>query len=204
MSNHRNLRGDETTNPDGFLDGEDSVSRRCRRDGVTIVPWGFLGEPFEEAGSVRDLALCIGERLAIFPCNKRCQIVRIVRHQLPPFSQHPSPFSACCLSKFGPRFCGDLYGIIRLFLGELGTGTDDLSAGGIYHSCQSAACLSATRLDQLTSDLEGFARLGLDPFSIDVAFLLEERGVFELESVSSAATLKCIGLLLALCTFGTS
>lgn len=84
--------------------------------------------------------------------------------------------------------------MIRLFLGELGTGTDDLSAGGIYHPYQLAGCLSATWLDQLTSDLEGFARLGLDPFSIDVAFLLEERGIFELESVSSAATLKCVGL----------
>ena len=32
-----------------------------------------------------------------------------------------------------------------------------------------------------TGDFKGLARLGLDPFAIDVAFLLEEGWVFKLE-----------------------
>ena len=38
----------------------------------------------------------------------------------------------------------------------------------------------------LTSDLEGFTRFSLNPFSIDVAFALEKRWVIELSFMSLA------------------
>ena len=52
------------------------LSASVRRDGLAVDALAFLGEPLDEAGAVGDLALGLGERLALLGGHDARQVVR--------------------------------------------------------------------------------------------------------------------------------
>ena len=121
---------------------------------------GFLGKPFDEAGTVDDLAGRFGERLALFQGEDAAEIVLVLDHQLEPAAQDAGALlgGAGC-----PFLLGDA-GFLDCGLGlgctELRHAADDLAGRRIV-------------------DFDAVAGVGFDPGTADQGGLPEESRVFQ-------------------------
>lgn len=61
---------DQTADTNRLLHGDDTVSGHTGGNGLAVDSGGLLTEPFEEVGGVRDLALGVGEGLAVLPSDQ--------------------------------------------------------------------------------------------------------------------------------------
>ncbi len=53
-------------------------------DDLAIGAFALLGEPFDEAGGIGDLALGLGQALALFAGQQAAQGVLLAHHQIEP------------------------------------------------------------------------------------------------------------------------
>ena len=147
----------------GLLQHQDPARGHGLRDDVAIDPLGFLREPLEERGAVGDLALGLGQRLALLAGHQEGEVVGVGHDQLEPAAQDRRPL----LGGLGPpgrqRPLGGLDRPARLGHADAGHGADGLAVGRV-------------------GDLDGLAVVGVDPRAVDVALLAEQALVGELDA----------------------
>ena len=88
--NHRRRkipRCDRRAHPDRLLEHQNALIGLWRGNGVAIDALALLGEPFEKAGGVGDLAARLGQRLALLAGHQIGQILLMGVQQLEPAAQ---------------------------------------------------------------------------------------------------------------------
>ncbi|MCY1362541.1 hypothetical protein D9M69_492650 [compost metagenome] len=146
-------------------------------NGVAIDALAFLGEPLDEGGGIDDLALGLGQRLALLGGHQAGQVVLVLDHQLEPAAQAVGALLGGQRAPGRQRLVGSLDGAAGLGSAHLRHSADDLAGSRVVH-------------------LDGLAAVGIDPGAVDVGLLTEQRGVFELHDLSpSRNTLSSGGYL---------
>lgn len=157
-----NIRGNETANTDGLLDGPHTVSGNRGLDGVAVDTGRLLAEPLEEVGGVGDLALGVGDGLAVLPGDEGGEVLGVLHHEVVPAAQQLRALTAGLgaegLESRGGR--GD--GGVRIGLGELGTCSDLLAgrrvcSGFSFRGRLRGSCSWWDGRDKRTSDCESLA-----------------------------------------------
>ena len=77
-------RRDGRDHADRLLDDDDAGVGLEGRDGLAVDALGLLGEELDEAGGVEDLALGLGERLALLVGEQQRQLVGVLDDQVEP------------------------------------------------------------------------------------------------------------------------
>lgn len=158
-------RRDQPAHAHRLLDSDHPVAGDRGRDRLAVDPRRLLAEPLEEVGRVRDLALGVGERLAVLQRYQGRQVLGVLVDQLVPPPEQLGAAAARLCAEGGEGRLGCLDCLCCVLGVELGAGADQLAGGWVV-------------------DLEGLAGGGLDPFAVDVADVgLEEGGIFELVRV---------------------
>jgi len=98
-------------------------------DHVTVHALAFLGEPLEERCGVGDLALRLGERLALSRSSAR-EVVHVGEHQVVPAAQDRRALLAVFAAQPGTPG-GGLDGTARLGRAEVRHRADHLAGGGL-------------------------------------------------------------------------
>ncbi len=80
-------RRDRRHDADRLLHDDDARVRLVRGDRLAVDALGLLGEQLDEAGAVDDLALGLGERLALLLGEQQRQLVGVLDDQLVPAAQ---------------------------------------------------------------------------------------------------------------------
>ena len=80
-------RRDRRAHADRLLDDEVALVVVGGRDGLAVDALGLLGEPLDEAGAVADLALGLGQRLALLGGHDARQVVGMLVQQVEPLHQ---------------------------------------------------------------------------------------------------------------------
>ena len=78
---------------DGLLDDDDALVGLVSGNGVAVESLGLLAKPFEEGCRIRDLATRLGQRLALFECHQRGQVLLIHQHQVSPSPENHGPLA---------------------------------------------------------------------------------------------------------------
>ena len=155
-------RGDAGGDADRLLGHDDAHAVCGRRDHVAVGALRLLAEPLEERGGVGDLALRLGERLALLARQQQREVVHVLVQQVVPAAQH-----VCALLR-GLRAPGGLRGL-----------------GGLDRAPRLGGAAARHLGEQLArrgvQHLERVARVGVDPVAVDVGLRAEERPVGERE-----------------------
>jgi hypothetical protein len=149
-------RRDRRAHADRLADDERALARVGARDRLAVGAARFFGKPLDEGGAVDDFAARLGERLALLGGHDARQVVGMLQHQVEPAQQHRV---ALLRALRAPR------GRSALRSRDRGRGVDGAEVG---------------RLRQLApgrrvADRE--ARRAADPFAVDQAVGLQQRGV---------------------------
>jgi len=127
-------------------------------DHIAVSALALFSEPLDETGTVGDLALAFGKRLALLAAEQLAQRVLMFHHEIEQLAHQPGAFAGglrtpCRQCSFGRvnRACG-------FRLAHLGDSAEHLARAGIDH-------------------LKCCAAIGIAPFAVDIALLLQEIGV---------------------------
>ena len=155
----RRDRGDDA---DRLAQHHDALVGLVARDQVAVDALGFLGEPLDEGGGIGDLALRLGERLALLGGHEPREVVRVQHDQVVPAAQE---HRALLRGLRGPGREGGVRGGDGLFGRggiERGHGAELAPVAGIVHG----QCRAARRVE---------------PLAVHEALLPEQRRILELE-----------------------
>ena len=154
--------------PTGCLSTRMPARGHGLRDDVAVDPLGLLREPFQERGAVADLALGLGQRLALLAGHQVGEVVGIGHDQLEPAAQdrRRAPWRSSPATPATPA--RRHRSPARLGHADAGHGADGLAGGGV-------------------GDLDHLAVRGVDPGAVDVALLAEQPLVGQLERGSLRA-----------------
>ena len=97
-------------------------------DGLAVDALGLLGEEFDEAGGIVDLAEGLGQRLALLAGHDQRQVVGVLDHQVEPSAQDPGALLGA-LRPGRQRAVGGLDGRSRLGLADARHLGDDVAGG---------------------------------------------------------------------------
>ena len=100
-------------------------------DHLSVDALGLFGKELDVGGPIGDLALGLGQRLALFGGQDNAQIILIGHHQIEPFSQDAGAFlagPACPFLLRGVRLVDGLAKLLARKVGHLG---DDITACGV-------------------------------------------------------------------------
>ena len=131
------------------------------RNHVTVDALGFLGEPLDEGGGVGDLALGLGQRLALLQGHQATQVVLVLHQQLEPATQLARTFLGGQRAPGRQRLLGGLDGATGFRAAHLRYVADDLAGRRVVHG-------------------DGLAAVGIQPLAIDIGLLAEQLGVLQL------------------------
>ena len=126
----------------------------------------YVTSPFASAIGFPFSCIAVSDVTAVlppfvpYPCDQLGEIIRIVHHKLIPLPQHLRPLATCRLAEAGKRRRRCLDSLFCVFLVHLGHRANDLAAGRVVN-------------------LECLARLGVNPFAIDIRLALEQRWIAE-------------------------
>jgi hypothetical protein len=124
-------------------------------DDFAIGALALFGEPFDEAGRIGDLALCFGERLALFTAQQFAQRVLMDDHQIIELAKY---LRAVPRRPGAPRRKGGFgggNGTGSFGSAHIGNGRDDLAGRRVRYQ-------------------EGVPAIGITPCAIDVALVADE------------------------------
>ena len=147
----------------GLLEHQDPARGHGLRDDVAIDPLGFLGEPLEERGAVADLALGLGQGLALLAGHQEGEVVGVGHDQLEPLAQDGRPLLGGLRPPGGQGAVRGLDRAPRLGDADAGYRADHLAVGGV-------------------GDLDRPAVLGPDPRPVDIALLAKQALVGKLDA----------------------
>jgi len=133
-------------------------------DHVAVDALGFLGEPLDEARAIGDLALGLGQGLALLGGHDGGQVLLILHHQVEPLAQDGGALLGGHGAPGRPGGVRRLDGATGLVGAHVGNGAEHLARRGVRH------------LDRL-------AGIGVGPFPVDVALLPEQALVLDREPV---------------------
>ena len=89
---HREVpRRDRGADADRLLEHDHPAARRVRGDRLAVDPLRLLGVPLDEGGAVEDLALRLGQRLALLGGEDHREVVGRLDHQVEPAAQDRRP-----------------------------------------------------------------------------------------------------------------
>ena len=145
---------------DGLAQHDGAAVRREAGHGLAVGALGFFGIPLDEAGAVDDFARGFGQWLALFGGHQAGQIVLVRQDQLEPLAQQLAALLVRHAAPGGQGGFGSIDGLLRLGGGEVGNLRQFQTGGGIGH---------------------GEGAVTLHPGAVDVAGVLEQGGVLELE-----------------------
>ena len=146
-----------------MLHHQDSAIGGRRRNGVAVDALGFFCEPLDEGGAVGDLAPALGERLALFPGHEDSEIFLVRHHQVEPATKDRRPLLGGGFPPALERGVGGVDGALGLGCPHIGDRAQHVTIRGVGH-------------------LDGLAAISIDPLAVDVALLLQERRVFQMNS----------------------
>jgi hypothetical protein len=135
-------------------------SRQMRRDALDIDAFGLLGEPLDEARRIDDLALGLGERLALLERHQQREVGPREGHQLVPAAQ---AHRALLRHQLAPGREG------RGRRRDRGFG---LGGPERRHDAEAGA-------GRRIGDVEHLAVRGRGPLAADVSLLAEQAGILE-------------------------
>ena len=115
----------------GLLQHQDPARGHGLRDDVAVDPLGFLGEPLEERGAVGDLALGLGQRLALLAGHQEGEVVGVGHDQLEPAAQDGRPLLGGLRPPGRQRALGRLDRAPGLGDADAGHGADGLAGGRV-------------------------------------------------------------------------
>ncbi len=130
-------------------------------NGVAVDALGFLGEPLDERGGVGDLALGLGQRLALLQGHQAAQIVLVLHQKLEPAAQLLRTLLGGQITPGRQRTLGGIDGATGFRGAHLRHRAKRFAGGRVVHA-------------------DGLAAVGIDPGAIDIGLLTEQSGVFEL------------------------
>ena len=151
---------DRGHDPDRLAQHGDALVGHVAGDRLAIDALGFLAEPFDEAGAIGDLALALGQGLALLGGQDGAQVVLVFHHQLEPAAHD---LGAVLGGARGPVLHGGLRGL---------DGALDLGAAQVRHAGDHVAPGGVP-------DLEGRAVVGIHPLARDKGAGFQQRGVLE-------------------------
>ena len=120
-------RRDGRHHADRLLDDDDARIGLEGRDGLAVDALGLLGEELDEAGGVEDLALGLGQRLALLVGEQQRQLVGVLDHQVEPAAHELGALLGQHLRPGRQRAVGGLDGGARLGLAEARHPGDDVA-----------------------------------------------------------------------------
>ncbi len=126
-------------------------------DDLAVGAFALFSEPFDEAGGVGDLALGLGQALALLAGQQAAEGVLLAHHQIEPAAQDAGAFAR---RLGGPRLHrgfsgGD--GAAGLRGAHVGDGRQNLASGRVGH-------------------FNGPAAVGVDPAAVDIGLTAEQAG----------------------------
>ena len=102
-------------------------------DRLAIDAFGLFGEKLDKSGTIADLALGLGQRLALFGGQDHRQIIGILDHQIEPAAQNRGTLLAGLLGPLLLRFFGGGNGLGNLRTAQIGDIGNHVAAGGVCH-----------------------------------------------------------------------
>jgi hypothetical protein len=148
---------DRRADTDRLLGDQHPMVVAVGRDDIAIDAAGLLGEELDEGGGIGDLALGLGQRLALLGGHDQAEIVRVGDHQVEPLAQDVRALLGGLLGPQPERPVGMLDGFCSFLCAEARHMTDGLAGGRIDD-----------RIDRRA-----------DPFAVHEALRLQERRVFQ-------------------------
>ncbi len=124
------------------------------RDDVAVGALGLLGEPFDEAGAVDDLAARLGERLALFGGHDPRELVRVLDDQLVPAPQDRGALAREQPRPLPERTLRGRHSLLDLRPGGARDRGEQLAARGIAH-IDGGSAAPVDPFDRRRRDLRG-------------------------------------------------
>ena len=116
---------------------------------VAVDALGFLGEPFDEAAAIDDLAHGFGQGLALLHSHEPREIVLVSHDEIEPSAQNGGAFLAGLGPPCRPGLIGGDDSAPRFIGAHIGHGAELCAGRRIGH-------------------IEGLLGVGVDPFTVDI------------------------------------
>ena len=129
-------------------------------NGVAVDALALLGEPLDEAGGIGDLALALGQRLALLGGHDGGEVVGIRQHQVEQLAQD----GGAVLGQHGAP-------------GRLGRCAASMARR--VSAAPMAGTVPTSLAGRGVADRKGLAAIGLHPLAVDAIGLAEQRGVLQ-------------------------
>src|SRR5919204_5970913 len=155
-------RRDQRAYTDRLLHDEDALVRLVRRNDVAVGALAFFGEPLDERGAVGDLAARFGKRFALLGSHDLRQVFLVRHHEIEPFAKARGALLSGLRAPGRPGALCGFDRALRLRRAHARHGAELLAGGRVVHG-------------------DGVARVGIEPFAVDVALLAQQLAVFEIE-----------------------
>ena len=126
-------RRDGGTHADRLFEHQHAAVGRGRGDGVAVHPFGLLGIPLDIRRAVGNLALGLGQRLALLQSQDFGQRAFVFQHQIKPAAQQRGTLAGAFGAPVRKRGIGSLNGAFGLRRAHIRHAADGFAGSGIVH-----------------------------------------------------------------------
>ena len=132
-----------------------------RGNDIAVNPLGFLGEPFDEGGRIRDFAARFRQRLALLQRHQHRQIVLMLQHQIEPSAQEGRALLSGSRPPTGESVPSRRDRPIDFDNPQLGHAAERFARGWIGHR-------------------KSFLMIGIHPGATDITLLMKQARIFQM------------------------